>query len=223
MAERIEIDLSCEDRAHEEFLIPVIRRLAHEVGVSVRLRTLAARGGHPRALQAFRKAQRVALKGGAPLADLLIVAIDANCSSLTKQKREILRTTERDLGDRLVMASPDPHIERWYMADPASFKQVVGKGPEGHYHQVRALLLQAAARGHDSAGRAPDAGGRAGLRLDDRGWDGPLPSGEERPVLEGVSGRSAGRPSRPRRGLRRRVLNPEPQPELRVGVAGRVG
>ncbi len=130
MAERIEVDLSCEDRAHEEFLIPVIRRLAHEVGVSVRLRTLAARGGHPRALQAFRKAQRVALTGGAPLADLLIVAIDANCSSLAKQQNEIRGATAAGFLERLVMACPDPHIERWYLADPTSFKEVVGKGPE---------------------------------------------------------------------------------------------
>jgi hypothetical protein len=29
----------------------------------------------------------------------------------------------------VVVACPDPHIERWYMADPASFKEVVGRQP----------------------------------------------------------------------------------------------
>lgn len=41
-------------------------------------------------------------------------------------------------------ACPDPHIERWYLADLRSFKAVVGRGPDeveekcarGHYKRI---------------------------------------------------------------------------------------
>ncbi len=32
--------------------------------------------------------------------------------------------------DRTVIACPDPHVERWYLADPESFKEVIGVGPK---------------------------------------------------------------------------------------------
>ena len=30
----------------------------------------------------------------------------------------------------MVTACPDPHVERWYLADLQTFKAVVGRGPE---------------------------------------------------------------------------------------------
>ena len=58
------------------------------------------------------------------------------------------------------MACPDPHVERWYLADPTSFATVVGIRPEvgrkkcerGHY---KAILSRAVVE----AGHPPTLGG----------------------------------------------------------------
>jgi len=61
--------------------------------------------------------------------DLLIVATDANCHGHTRRRTEI----EAALGEHsftVVLAIPDPHIERWVLLDSAAFKAVLGKGCE---------------------------------------------------------------------------------------------
>jgi hypothetical protein len=34
------------------------------------------------------------------------------------------------LKDRAVIACPDPHIERWFIADPPSFREAIGNQPK---------------------------------------------------------------------------------------------
>lgn len=129
MAELLRVDLFCEDRAHREFLQPVVRRVALEAGLTTELDARSAGGGHPRAIAAFRAYQRVVLGAGTASADLVIVAIDTNCSSHAKQRQEISKAADAALRPRLVAACPNPHIERWYLADPEAFKAVIGRGP----------------------------------------------------------------------------------------------
>ena len=153
-------DLFCEDRAHRQFLEPLLLRVAQEEGVSTSPRIRSARGGHPRALAAFRDYQSVAAASGGPSADLVVVAIDTNCSSVAEQRKEIIRRAAPDLRDRLVLACPNPHIERWFMADPQSFSRVVGRGPDqierkcerDHYKRVLAKAVR-------RAGHPPVVGG----------------------------------------------------------------
>ncbi len=62
-------------------------------------------------------------------ARLVTVAIDGNCVTWAARRKEIRHAAGGELRDRLVVACPNPHIERWYLADPASFRDVVGRGP----------------------------------------------------------------------------------------------
>ena len=61
--------------------------------------------------------------------DLLIAGIDGNCSTFARAKKTIVAATHAPFSDGLVVACPDPHVERWYLADPESFKDIVGHRP----------------------------------------------------------------------------------------------
>jgi hypothetical protein len=131
MSEPIVADLFAEDRAHEEFLKPMLYRIAREEGVAISVRVRSARGGHGRAIQEFRNYQK-AVECGAirdPRPDIIVAAIDSNCSTLVQKRKEIAAKTLETLKGVVVAACPDPHVERWYMADPDSFETVVGRRP----------------------------------------------------------------------------------------------
>ena len=132
MNEALTIDLFAEDRAHEEFLKAVVRRLAREAGRDIALAVRSARGGHGRALTEYEAYQKSVLRGigGLRLPDLACVAIDANCQRFVAATKAIVDGTLDAFKNRIAMACPDPHIERWYLADPDSFCQVVGVRPK---------------------------------------------------------------------------------------------
>lgn len=132
MAKPLVVDLFAEDYAHEAFLSAMIRRIALAVDRSVALRTRWARGGHGRALSELTIYQRMVQKGQAGLAlpDMLVVAIDANCQTVSKARKAVEAKIEPPFRDRTVVACPDPHVERWFLADPISFTQVVGARPK---------------------------------------------------------------------------------------------
>ena len=162
MSEGVRVDLFVEDRAHEELLKPLLVRVASETAVSVDVRVRSARGGHAKAIQEFVGYQRLLEKGafvGEP-PDLIVVGIDGNCSTFAKKRAEIMDARNASRSARLVAACPDPHVERWYMADPDSFFDVVGHRPSvgarkcerDHYKR---LLTEAVRRG----GYPPTLGG----------------------------------------------------------------
>lgn len=158
------VDLFVEDRAHEELLRPLVERVAAEEEVAVSVRVWTARGGHPRALHEFGLYQRLmelerdADRGSGP--NVVVVGIDGNCTTFARKREEIRRETKQALSDRVVAACPDPHVERWYLADPDSFIGVVGHRPaigrkkcaRDHY---KALLADAVR----AAGHPPTLGG----------------------------------------------------------------
>ncbi|MBI4676021.1 MAG: DUF4276 family protein [Elusimicrobia bacterium] len=125
------MDIFVEDRAHEAFLVPMLRRIAREEDVAVTPRVRSGRGGHGRAVAELGRYQDLVRKGaaGATAPDLLIAGIDGNCSTFAKAKKAIKGATHAPFSSRLVVACPDPHVERWYLADPESFKEVVGLWP----------------------------------------------------------------------------------------------
>lgn len=59
----------------------------------------------------------------------MIAGIDGNCLRFARAKKAIESGTHQPFSNRLVVACPDPHVERWYLADPDSFKDVVGHRP----------------------------------------------------------------------------------------------
>jgi len=130
MSDRLVIDLFAEDSAHEAFLRPLIERIAREEGRGVRVRTISARGGHGRAVSEFVTYQRSDVRRVAgEVGDLVVVAIDANCAKLAAKRKEIAQAASDAIRDRCVAACPDPHIERWYLADLSAFHAVVGTMP----------------------------------------------------------------------------------------------
>ncbi len=162
MSRPVLVDLFAEDRAHEALLGPLVRRIAREEGVAVDLRIRSARGGHARALQEFRDYQKLVEKGAirGPGPDLLVVAIDGNCATFTKKRTEIEGATRTRFQNRLIAACPDPHVERWFVADPDSFHTVVGHRPTvGRQKCARDHYKQMLAKAVRDAGHPPTLGG----------------------------------------------------------------
>jgi hypothetical protein len=154
MGDPITVDLFAEDQAHEEFIKAIVDRLAAEEQKVISLRVRSARSGHGRALGELSLYQRAVIEGLAGLTrpDLLVVAIDANCKRVAAAKKEITEKIDSSLRNQTVVACPDPHIERWYVADPDSFAQVVGARPKlgrkkcerGYYKSILSGTLASA-------------------------------------------------------------------------------
>ena len=135
-----------------------VLRTCHSAGRRYSPPASSARGGYPRALEEFGTYQVLVDKGALAKRppDLVVVVIDGNCATPRKKREEIRRATRLRLLDRLVAGCPNPHVERWFLADPDSFHKVVGYRPvigrekceRGHYKR---LLADAVRRGHQPA------------------------------------------------------------------------
>src|SRR3989304_7907152 len=132
MSSPISIDLFVEDRAHQEFPLAMLDRLAYEEHKGIIVRTRSARGGHGRALSELSLYQESVLKGfvGMTVPDILVIAIDANCKPFNTARNEIKTKVNLKFKERTIFACPDPHIERWYLADPDSLGKIIGVRPK---------------------------------------------------------------------------------------------
>jgi len=132
MPDRPRIDIYCEDRGHEQFARALLDRLAHELALSPIIRTISGRGGHGRAVTEFRAWQRaVSAKSGIghDIPDVLVLLIDANCSGWAQVRRDLEDSVEPGVFTRCAIGCPDPHIERWCLADPQCIQRVLGVAP----------------------------------------------------------------------------------------------
>ncbi len=129
MSDALVVELFGEDAAHEAFLVPFVKRLATEEGTLLEPRVRSAVGGHARALHEFNLFQKLVLSGHSPMPDLIVVCIDANCNKYDRARKDVADRVDSSISDRVVVGCPDPHVERWYMADPESFASVVGAQP----------------------------------------------------------------------------------------------
>lgn len=124
------VDLFAEDRAHEAFISALVRRIFAEEGCTLQLQVRSAVGGHGRAITELKNYQRILLKGllGLSRPDLVVVAIDANCRGFVDARNDVLSAIDQTAAGEAAVACPDPHIERWFFADPAAFERAVGVG-----------------------------------------------------------------------------------------------
>ncbi|MBD3240977.1 MAG: hypothetical protein GF331_10365 [Chitinivibrionales bacterium] len=122
------VDLFVEDTGHEEFVKAVVQRVARELGIRVQVTVRSARGGHGRAVAEFALYQQVSAKGlmGSQCPDLVVVAIDCNCRGHNAMRKELTRAIQPPFAAKTVLCCPDPHIERWYLADAQAVKEVIG-------------------------------------------------------------------------------------------------
>jgi hypothetical protein len=160
MSEGRVVDLFVEDRAHEFLVGSLVRRIAAEESRSVELRVRAAAGGQGRAMAEFGNYQSLLLKQVLPIPHLIVVAIDANCARFRAARQAILDATRNELKQSVVAACPDPHVERWYMADPPSFRRVVGGSPRIKQKKcVRDYYKHALTKAVRNAGHPPTLNG----------------------------------------------------------------
>jgi hypothetical protein len=148
------VDLFAEDHAHERFISAVIGRIFAEEGCPLELTVRSAVGGHGRAISELKNYQRAVTKGALGLTrpDLVVVGIDANCRGLVDARNDVLEALDQTAAGEAVAACPDPHVERWFFADPDAFHQVVGtrcapgrrKCDRGRYKNMLREAIQAA-------------------------------------------------------------------------------
>lgn len=119
MPRSIRVNLIVEDIGHEYFVKALVQRIAKEAGHAADLGVLAGRGGRGRAIRELRVYQQALIRDGR-VGDLLIVVIDANCTGWNVAREEIEQTIRKDVFPRYVIGCPDPHVERWYLADPTA-------------------------------------------------------------------------------------------------------
>ena len=121
-----EVALFGEDRAHQRIVGALLRRLAEEHRVGISLVWRQAYGGHGRMKHELNDYLRALRQQREPLPDLIVAATDANCKGLNARTREIADPDPRT--PPVVLAIPDPHIERWLLLDGAAFKAVFDQG-----------------------------------------------------------------------------------------------
>lgn len=163
MNSNMRLDLFAEDRAHEEFLRAMIMRVSRDEGKFVDIRTISSRGGHGRALAEFELYQQATekIRGvSSSFPELVVVAIDCNCSKYSAAKTAILSRIYVPFKNITIIACPDPHIERWYLADPDSFEGVVGIKPKlGKKKCKRDLYKRILSKAVSDAGYPPTLSG----------------------------------------------------------------
>lgn len=121
------VALFVEDNAHQVVIGTLVQRLANEVDVSVRLDWRSTRRGHGKVVSEFRQYLADLSRQRDALPDLLVVATDANCKGLRARTKEF---EVEEAPAPVILAIPDPHIERWLLLDGAAFKDVLGRGCE---------------------------------------------------------------------------------------------
>ncbi|MEW6347837.1 MAG: hypothetical protein AB1646_02145 [Thermodesulfobacteriota bacterium] len=160
MSRRLDVDLFVEDSAHEHFLRGLVLRLSEDEAKCIAVHVRCATGGHGRVLKELKTWLKLFERGAVPAPELIVAALDANCSQFHSKRREILDTVPPELRSRVVAACPDPHVERWYMADEASFHRVVGSAPSIKKEKCeRDYYKNALAHAVRMAGHPPALGG----------------------------------------------------------------
>lgn len=163
MPEPLIVGYFFEDIAQENFVTALVQRVAGELGVVVASDVRNATGGKGRVSTELQHYLRDARVGRAPARPVLVVVIDGNCASYQARRQQIEQAKERTgYPGTVVCAVPDPHIERWYLADGEGFKLAVEGGqlpPLPVYKCERRHYKQALRQAFQGAGIEPQLGG----------------------------------------------------------------
>jgi len=114
---KIEVSIFVEDVAHEKFITALIKRICREKNISLAPRIGNSRGGHGQVISEYKLFLNASVKGRSSLPDILVVAVDSNCSNPVTVKNDIIGSTNEQYQHLVITACPDPHIEKWYMSD----------------------------------------------------------------------------------------------------------
>jgi hypothetical protein len=118
-----------EDVGQENFLKSLVKRVAQENGLDpheVIHDVRNATGGRGAVLDELRHFLRDVGRERERPFDLLVVAIDGDCRGYRERRDEIQDIVEQSgYPSTVICAVPNPHIERWYLADPRGLQQVL--------------------------------------------------------------------------------------------------
>lgn len=122
-----------EDIMQEQFIRAMVVRIAEETGVHPRALDITTRngsGGLSAAVGALERYLQDIARGLEDRPDILVVAMDGDCDGPDDRRRQIEEILA-DLGEPpcVVIATPDPYVERWYVVDATAIKEALGKGP----------------------------------------------------------------------------------------------
>lgn len=174
---KIKIAYFLEDIAHEKFLRALVARVAQQIGLSHGdlVENVRNATGGSRALQELRGFLADVKSESSSPYEILMIAKDSNCAKYSKVRNDISNIIERaNYRSPVVLAIPNPYIERWYVMDLEAFKSatgatVISKLPRKHrqrdsYKKILRDALQ-------TAGITPTLGGaeygeKVAMRID---------------------------------------------------------
>ena len=129
MAETVIIGFFLEDIGQERFIKAIVSRIASEINFDLERLTFDVRnatGGGGIAVSEYKRFVKDYNFGRASAFDVLIVAIDGNCKGPTEVRNRLDKISEEArYPGHIVYAIPDPHIEKWYMADIETCQKVI--------------------------------------------------------------------------------------------------
>lgn len=129
MDSSITIGYFLEDVAQERFIKALVIRVAEKLEIEqdcIVHEVRNASGGKGRTMTELRIFLNNYAKQSTEQFTLIVVCIDGNCMGYANKRDEILRLKDRcNYPGSLVCAIPDPHIEKWYLADPIACIQAM--------------------------------------------------------------------------------------------------
>ena len=137
MVDKIRILYYLEDRAQEDFITSLVKRVAVDEQIAekdLKHNIRSARGGQNIRvfINDFKEFIKDRMTGTE--SNIIIVSVDGNCEGHTDRINKLKRHIKENhpFKEKVVYAVPDPHIERWYLMDQKAFKVGVGidKAPE---------------------------------------------------------------------------------------------
>ena len=117
-----------EDRAQEKFVRAVVGKVANVAPHSILLHEIrSATGGAPVVMAELDRFLRDCQRGTVGPFGILVVCVDADCEGYTAKRNRLQeRIQARAYPGPCAFGIADPHIERWYLLDPAGFARAVG-------------------------------------------------------------------------------------------------
>lgn len=124
----LKIGLFVEDQAHRSFISPLLMRLIQESSLEIQVEERSVSGGHGAVLEDLGRYLKDVQRQDLDYYDAVIVGTDANCKGFKDRRKEVESVISVYPKISVVLAIPDPHIERWFLLDSAAFKKALGVG-----------------------------------------------------------------------------------------------
>lgn len=154
-----------EDGAQEAFIRALVLKAAALTGCHTAAWQHDVRigRGRGRTFTSFAGFLADVANGSVGRPDLLVVSVDADCDGAVATRRRLSQIAQKhNYAGPMLIAVPDPHIERWYMADQIALQAVAGCPGAPALPPIRCrkdLFKQRLVQAFQQGGIAPALGG----------------------------------------------------------------